>query len=80
MKHGSTRLVGGFIKMDEGSACAANSKRRRRTLYCGHCLEEVSKSTYYRHREKYYDEVEQRWSTLCSDSSTEESELECKLQ
>ena len=65
------------------------SKRLRRTLYCGHCLKHVSKSTYYRHREQYYDEVKQQWLTdalaaQCSGGSidshrTNENESECKL-
>ena len=39
------------------------AKRTRRNVprYCGHCEKKVPSSTYYRHREKFFDVVSQRW-------------------
>jgi len=33
----------------------------RRLKYCPHCGAEVPKSTYYRHRDKYFDVVKKVW-------------------
>ena len=38
-----------------------NPKRSRRVIYCPHCLRDVPKSTYYRHRAEFYDEVAENW-------------------
>lgn len=42
-----------------------NSTRSRQwqRIFCPHCDERVSKSTYYRHREKYYDVRTGEWRT-----------------
>ena len=45
--------------------------RKRARLYCEHCKESVSHSTYYRHRSKYYDEVANAW---CRDDEQVDSE------
>ena len=39
------------------------AKRRRRigSVYCGHCKQRVPTSTYYRHREQFFDVVTQQW-------------------
>ena len=33
----------------------------KRLKYCPHCDAEVPKTTFYRHREKYYDVVKRVW-------------------
>ena len=38
-----------------------NPKRSRRVIYCPHCSSDVPKSTYYRHRAEFYDEVTEKW-------------------
>ena len=40
---------------------APGTKRRRRSILCGHCNRSVSSSTYYRHRELFFDVVSQQW-------------------
>lgn len=35
--------------------------RQWQRLFCPHCGEKVSKSTYYRHREEYYDARSGEW-------------------
>ena len=35
--------------------------RQRERLYCPHCEEKVSKSTYYRHRAEFYDPRTRSW-------------------
>lgn len=37
--------------------------RQWQRIYCPHCGEQVSKSTYYRHRATYYDTVLETWMT-----------------
>ena len=37
------------------------SKRKRDLLLCGHCNNYVSKSTYYRHRDAFFDPVLEKW-------------------
>ena len=36
-------------------------KRRQRRIFCGHCERAVPASTYYRHRELFFDVVAQEW-------------------
>lgn len=31
-------------------------------MFCGHCSQYVSKSTYYRHRDTYYNKEKREWS------------------
>ena len=58
------------------------SKRTRK--YCCHCSEYVGYSTYYRHRERFFDPVSNQWTVDCgasevgasSDSDTETSQNE----
>ena len=52
-----------FMRME--GACAydlAVRKQRKRRLYCEHCEQYLSKSTYYRHKSKYYDPSNRTWS------------------
>ncbi len=35
--------------------------RRRRRIFCPHCEEYVSKTTYYRHRDSHYDVQKNEW-------------------
>ena len=37
------------------------SKRKRDLLFCGHCEKYVSKSSFYRHRDAYFDPVLGKW-------------------
>ena len=52
----------------ESDTEAPPSKKRK---YCFHCLEYIGYSTYYRHRERFFDPVSKQW-TLESCSSTSE--------
>ena len=36
-------------------------KRRRQSMYCGHCDSYLPKSTYYRHREAFFDSISLTW-------------------
>ena len=36
-------------------------KRRYRLLYCGYCASHVSKATFFRHREKYFNVLTKQW-------------------
>ena len=60
-------------ELDETSP---TSKRRRRSIYCGHCDRHVPPSTYYRHREQFFDVVSQQWQTFSlQDSDSDRPEL-----
>ena len=39
------------------------SKRSRPLLLCGHCDKYLTKSTYYRHRELYFNPVSLQWKS-----------------
>ena len=41
--------------------------RRWQRTFCPHCEEAVSKSTYYRHREKFYDVRTGEWRKSAPD-------------
>ena len=49
--------------------------RKRSRIYCDHCSQSVSKSTYYRHRADFYDEQTQRW---CQDKTEAERAGRCQ--
>ena len=57
------------------SLSSQKRKRRRKTYFCGHCKRILPKSTFYRHRELYYDELCEKW-TYALFSSADESEGE----
>ena len=38
-----------------------NEVRQRERMYCPHCKEKVSKSTYYRHRAEFHDPRTRCW-------------------
>ena len=56
---------------DEKPKTKLSSQRSRSKLFCDHCAEWVSKSTFYRHRAKRSEHPE-----TVSDSSTSESSAE----
>ena len=43
--------------------------RQWQQTFCPHCQEKVSKSTYYRHREKYYDVRSNEWEKAVGDNA-----------
>jgi hypothetical protein len=47
--------------MAEQQVANDTCKRKRKTYYCGHCLRDVSKATYYRHRTEFYDDLLKDW-------------------
>ena len=48
-----------------GAARAAGHEgRKRRRVHCEHCKEFLSKSTYYRHRMRYFNAVSKQWVTI----------------
>ena len=52
------------MKMDLPSATVASQhgkKRHRDTMFCDHCHRDVSKSTFYRHYQEFFDPVAKRW-------------------
>ena len=53
------------------------TKRRRRSIHCGHCDRHVPLSTYYyRHREQFFDVVSQQSQTFSpQDSDSDRPEL-----
>ena len=65
------------LASSETHECLASQKRKRRrkTRFCGHCRRVLPKSTFYRHRELYYDELCEKWTDALF-SSTDESEDE----
>ena len=44
-----------------------------RSIFCPHCDEEVPKSTFYRHRDKYFDPLSSEWLTGNADHVHEEA-------
>ena len=67
--------------MDQSLELPAAKRRKSVLIYCGHCQESLPASTYYRHREEFYNPVNQQWQelacprrqeTFSSDSSDEE--------
>ena len=45
------------------SSNLAQGKRTRQNLFCPHCDQKVSKTTFYRHKRCYYDSRSKRWAT-----------------
>ena len=43
-------------------ASSSDVVRPRRRLYCPHCQDNVGHSTYYRHRDMYYNANTNQWS------------------
>ena len=48
-----------MAEISEASEEARSSKRRK---YCDHCSKSVGYSTYYKHREQFFDHVTNQWS------------------
>ena len=47
------------------------AKRRcRNQLFCGHCKKFLPKSTFYRHKSDYYNNVSKTWQQLDTSSSS----------
>ena len=46
------------------SVMSARSERQWRPIFCPHCGSSVSKSTYYRHRDRYYDPIADKWESI----------------
>ena len=46
--------------MDE----ARNQEVGSRCIICPHCNELVSKSTFYRHRDQFFDQLSNEWRTV----------------
>lgn len=44
------------------STTLAQDKRRWKNLFCPHCDQEVSKTTFYRHKRRYYNRRAKRWA------------------
>ena len=58
----------------------ARGRINRNLLYCLHCKELVTKSTYYRHKNKYYNRDSKTWTILNNESvlsSTSSSDEDC---
>ena len=51
----------------EMEAITLQPKRRRCLLLCGHCDRYLSKSTYYRHRDAYFNHASGQWQISHSD-------------
>ena len=51
-------------------------KRRRSLMFCEHCDRDVSNSTYYRHREAYFNCVTGQWQQEDNKITSEADELE----
>ena len=50
----------------EGAVRGPSSRKRTavgscREVFCGHCDMKVPRSTFYRHRENFFDEIRQEW-------------------
>ena len=58
--------------MAEAAPVTAPKRRKRPSLECGHCGEVVSKSTYYRHKQKFYNPATKKWK-LCDQQDSESS-------
>jgi len=41
----------------------SSSKKSRKSYFCGHCKEEVSKTLFFQHRKLYYDKRSREWKT-----------------
>ena len=50
------------------------AKRRRVLVFCNHCEQRLPTSTYYRHREQFFDPVSQHWHKDAIDSSDSSDE------
>lgn len=54
---------------------SSNRKQKRPSVFCEHCERSLPHATFYRHRERYYDENSGSWSQLYhSDDESIESE------
>lgn len=63
--------------MNSGPATTAPKRRKRPALECGHCGEVVSKSTYYRHRQRFYNPKTKKWK-MCDEESKSSTGEECE--
>ena len=53
-------IVCGTARTMEGKSLHAGVKRRR--IYCEHCENHLTKSTYYRHKSKFFDVATKTWA------------------
>ena len=53
----------------------AKRSRRIGSVYCGHCERKVPTSTYYRHREQFFDVVAQQWQCHTSPTETDHAKF-----
>ena len=51
-------------------ATSLDDRESCRRLYCGHCHELIPKSSFYRHRNRYYNHVTGEWSETDGSSTT----------
>ena len=51
-------------------------RRRYNQLYCPHCEREVSKSTWYVHHKKFYDEGRKTWRKVPSLTATPDQDFD----
>ena len=53
--------------------------RRWKRIFCPHCGEVVSKTTYYRHRQEHYDKTIGKWKKRerAAVPASSETEVEC---
>lgn len=51
-------------------------RRRYNQLYCPHCEREVSKSTWYVHHRKFYDEGRKTWQKVPSLTATPDQDFD----
>ena len=49
----------------------AAKRRKHGLIYCVHCEKNLPASTYYRHREEFYNPANQHWQKLTSERSQE---------
>ena len=51
-------------------------KRKRKSLFCGHCNSFVSHPTFYRHKAKFYDMSKDVWVRESASESDSEFEMD----
>ena len=72
----ASKVVTDMSDSELDKTCLTTNKRRRRSIHCGHCDRHVPPSTYYRHREQFFDVVSQQWQTFSpQDSDSDRPEL-----
>ena len=51
-------------------ATTLDERQVSRRVYCGHCHKQIPKSSFYRHRNRYYDHVTGEWRETDSLNTT----------